>query len=72
MPQTRPTQPVPVAFSFVVAFGAYRSITNARKEPIASEIVRIDSPIPGLQLALHHRFQESPSAFSRKIVLLTF
>jgi pimeloyl-ACP methyl ester carboxylesterase len=66
---TRRTQLAAVAFSFVVAFGAYPSVTNARKAPIASEIVRIDSPIPGLQLALHHRFQESTSAFSRKIVL---
>jgi pimeloyl-ACP methyl ester carboxylesterase len=69
MHQTRRTQLGAVAFSFVVAFGAYPFVTNARKAPIASEIVRIDSPIPGLQLALHHRFQVSPSAFSRKIVL---
>jgi pimeloyl-ACP methyl ester carboxylesterase len=65
----RCAQLVAIAFSSIIAFGAPPSITIAQKAVIASEIVRIDSPIPGLQLALHHRFRRSAHAFRGKVVL---
>jgi hypothetical protein len=57
-----------LAFSLIVTFGAHASVTIAQKAPIASEIIRIDSPIPGLRLALYHRYQKS-NILPRKVVL---
>lgn len=59
MHQIRRHWSLAIAFSFILAFGAPPPSAFARNAPIASEIVRINSPIQGLQLALHHTFRKS-------------
>jgi hypothetical protein len=56
-------------FSLLLAFIGGTSVGAAQNVRIASEIIRIDSPIPGLRLGLHHYFRKSARPPSRQIVL---
>jgi hypothetical protein len=69
MHQTARAQLIAMALSAVIAFAVHPFVTIARDAVIATEIVRIDSPVPGLQLALHHRFPRSTHTFGSKVVL---
>ena len=69
MHQTSRSQLVAIAFSLITAFGAHPSVTIARTPAITTELLRIDSPIADLQLALHHCFRKSTHTFSGKVVL---
>ena len=56
---------------FSIAVVTLTDLSAARDAGIRSEIIRIDSPIPGLKLALHHEFSTTRPALrrSRNIVL---
>ncbi|HEY6660239.1 MAG TPA: alpha/beta fold hydrolase [Pyrinomonadaceae bacterium] len=56
-------------FSLLLAFIGGSSVRAAQNIRITSEIIRIDSPIPGLRLGLHHNFRKSARPPSRQIVL---
>jgi hypothetical protein len=56
-------------FSLLLAFIGDSSVRAAQNVRIASEIIHIDSPIPGLKLGLHHHFRKSSRPTSRQIVL---
>jgi pimeloyl-ACP methyl ester carboxylesterase len=69
MHKMRPTEPLAVVFVFLLAFAADAPVGTAQNARIESEIIRIDSPIPGLRLGLHHHFRKSSGLTSRQIVL---
>jgi hypothetical protein len=56
-------------FSLLLAFIEGSSVGAAQNVRITSEIIRIDSPIPGLRLGLHHYLRKSARPPSRQIVL---
>jgi len=65
----RYTRQLLLAVLSILVFGGQVSVDAVQNKGIRSEIIRIKSPIPGLQLALHHRFRKSPRSIRQPIVL---